>query len=119
MQDSRSQHKNREKAWNVLRARLAQARREAREEEMMQLRRSVVGVARMGRGDKIRTYNWGQQRVTDHRSGLSVHNLGDVMAGEEELGKVIESVRVWMAEREIENLILEEEEKDKGKGKKA
>ena len=113
MQDSRSQHKNREKAWNVLRSRLAQARREAREEEMMQLRRSVVGVARMGRGDKVRTYNWGQQRVTDHRSGMSVHNLDDVMDGGEELDKIIQSVRAWMGEREIENVILEEEEKNK------
>lgn len=113
MQDSRSQHKNREKAWNVLRARLAQARREAREEEIMQLRRSVVGIAKMGRGDKVRTYNWGQQRVTDHRSGLSVHNLDDVMEGGEELDKIIQSVRTWMGEREIENLIIEEESSKK------
>jgi peptide chain release factor 1 len=113
MQDSRSQHKNREKAWNVLRARLAQARREAREEEMMRLRRSVVGIAKMGRGDKVRTYNWGQQRVTDHRSGLSVHNLDDIMEGGEELDKIIQSVRTWMGEREIENLIIEEEESNK------
>lgn len=119
MQDSRSQHKNREKAWNVLRARLAQARREAREEEMMLLRRSVVGVAKMGRGDKVRTYNWGQQRVTDHRSGVSVHNLGDVMEGGVELERIMGSVRTWLGEREIENLILEEEEKGKeGKIKK-
>jgi peptide chain release factor 1 len=80
---------------------------------MMQLRRSVVGVARMGRGDKVRTYNWGQQRVTDHRSGLSVHNLDDVMEGGEELDKIIQSVRTWMGEREIENLILDEEERGK------
>jgi peptide chain release factor 1 len=113
MQDTRSQHKNREKAWNVLRARLAQARREAREEEMMKLRRSVVGVAKMGRGDKVRTYNWGQQRVTDHRSGLSVHNLDDVMEGGDELDKIVESVKNWMGEREIEGLIAEEEEKNK------
>lgn len=110
MQDSRSQHKNREKAWQILRSRLAQARREAREEEMMKLRRSVVGVAKMGRGDKVRTYNWGQQRVTDHRSGLSVHNLDDVMDGGEELDKVIASVKTWMGEREIQVLIAEEED---------
>jgi len=115
MQESRSQHKNREKAWNVLRARLAQSRREAREEEIFKLRRSVVGVAKMGRGDKIRTYNWGQQRVTDHRSGLSVHNLDDVMEGGEELEKIIDSVKVWLSDREIENLIAEEEEASKQK----
>ncbi|KAI4155564.1 MAG: hypothetical protein LQ340_000930, partial [Diploschistes diacapsis] len=55
IQESRSQHKNRQKAWQILRSRLAQARREAREEELARLRLSVVGVARMGRGDKIRT----------------------------------------------------------------
>jgi peptide chain release factor 1 len=109
MQDSRSQHKNRAAAWNILRSRLAQARRDVREEEMMQLRRGVIGVAKMGRGDKVRTYNWGQQRVTDHRSGMSVHNLDDVMEGGNELDKIIDSVRVWLGEREIENLILEEE----------
>ncbi|KAH8820921.1 hypothetical protein F5884DRAFT_720386 [Xylogone sp. PMI_703] len=109
MQDSRSQHKNRDKAWQVLRSRLAQARREAREEEMMNLRRSVVGVAKMGRGDKVRTYNWGQQRVTDHRSGLSVHNLDDVMEGGNELEKIIDSVKGWFGEREVEALIAEEE----------
>ncbi|KAK5279289.1 Peptide chain release factor 1, mitochondrial, partial [Cryomyces antarcticus] len=91
IQDSRSQPKNREKAWHLLRSRLAQARREAREEEMVQMRRSVVGVAKMGRGDKIRTYNWGQQRVTDHRSGLSVHDLDDVLEGGDSLEKVMES----------------------------
>jgi peptide chain release factor 1 len=80
---------------------------------MMRLRRSVVGVAKTGRGDKIRTYSWGQQRVTDHRSGLSVHNLDDVMEGGDELDKIIHSVKAWMGERDIENLILEEEEVNK------
>jgi peptide chain release factor 1 len=109
MQDSRSQHKNREKAWQILRSKLAQARREAREEEVVKLRRSVIGVARMGRGDKVRTYNWGQQRVTDHRSGLSVHNLDNVMEGGEELDKIIDSVKTWLEEREIEGMLAEEE----------
>jgi peptide chain release factor 1 len=109
MQDSRSQHKNREKAWQLLRSKLAQARREAREEEVVRLRRSVIGVARMGRGDKVRTYNWGQQRVTDHRSGLSVHNLDDVMEGGEELDKIIDSVKTWLEEREIEGMLAEDQ----------
>jgi peptide chain release factor 1 len=109
MQDSRSQHKNRERAWQLLRSKLAQARREAREEEVFKLRRSVIGVAKMGRGDKIRTYNWGQQRVTDHRSGLSVHNLDDVMDGGDELDKIIDSVKTWFGEREIEGMLAEEE----------
>ncbi|KAI9823136.1 MAG: hypothetical protein M1832_002579 [Thelocarpon impressellum] len=108
MQDSRSQPKNREKAWRLLRARLAQARREAREEQALALRRSVVGVARVGRGDKVRTYNWGQQRVTDHRSGTTVHALGDVMAGGEGLERLMTSVGAWLAERDLGAVMAEE-----------
>ncbi|KAH7093262.1 hypothetical protein FB567DRAFT_557250 [Paraphoma chrysanthemicola] len=111
MQDSRSQHKNKEAAWSLLRSRIAQLRRERREEEMVNLRRSVVGVAKMGRGDKVRTYNWGQQRVTDHRSGTTVHDLDDVMEGGQTLDKVMESVRNWLMERDVEALIAEEGEK--------
>ncbi|KAI4716235.1 release factor [Aureobasidium sp. EXF-10727] len=109
IQDSRSQPKNREKAWRLLRSRLAQARREQREEEMLAMRRSVVGIAKMGRENKIRTYNWGQQRVTDHRSGISVHDLDDVLEGGIELERVMESVRGWLSEQEVLGLAAEEE----------
>ena len=109
IQDSRSQPKNREKAWRLLRAKIAQARREAREEEMAQMRVSVVGVARMGRGDKIRTYNWGQQRVTDHRSGLTLHHLDDILEGGDGLDKIIDSARAWLTEQELESLAADEE----------
>lgn len=118
MQESRSQHKNREAAWQLLRSRIAQAKREAREEELMKLRRGVIGVAKMGRGDKVRTYNYGQQRVTDHRSGLSVHNLDDVMEGGDELDKVIESVKTWLGEMEIQGMLAEEEAANKPKKSK-
>jgi peptide chain release factor 1 len=109
MQDSRSQHQNRTKAWQILRAKLAQARREAREEEMAQLRIGVVGVSRMGRGDKIRTYNWGQQRVTDHRSGITVRNLDDTLEGGESLDKVMASVKDWLKLKDVESIIADEE----------
>ena len=109
MQDSRSQHKNRAKAWQLLRAKLAQARRDAREEEIAQLRISVVGVARMGRENKVRTYNWGQQRVTDHRSGITVHNLDDILEGGDSLDKVMNSVKEWLKTKDIEALIADEE----------
>ncbi|KAL9022882.1 MAG: hypothetical protein Q9196_007493 [Gyalolechia fulgens] len=109
IQDARSQHKNRQKAWQVLRAKLAQQRREAREEEKAQMRVSVVGVARMGRGDKVRTYNWGQQRVTDHRSGLTLNQLRDVLEGGAGLDEIMESVRGWQRERDVEALIADEE----------
>lgn len=121
MQDSRSQHKNREKAWQLLRSRLAQQRRDAREEEMQTMRKSIAGVSKTGRGDKVRTYNWGQQRVTDHRSGLSVHDLDDVLEGGMVLEKLMESVRGWMADQDIkimiadEEMLAEKEKKDKKK----
>ena len=110
MQDSRSQQKNKEKAWALLRSRIAQARREKREDEIVAMRRSVLGVNKMGRGDKIRTYNWNQQRVTDHRSGTTVHDLDDVMAGGPTLEKVMDSVRGWLMERDVEGMIAEESE---------
>ena len=121
MQDSRSQHANRAKAWQLLRAKIAQSRREAREEEIAKLRTSAVGVARMGRGDKIRTYNWGQQRVTDHRSGITLHHLDDVLEGGRSLDEIMESVDKWQKDREIEGMGGEEEaamkSRERGKAK--
>ncbi|CBF82657.1 putative mitochondrial translation release factor (RF-1) [Aspergillus nidulans FGSC A4] len=102
MQDSRSQHANRKKAWQILRAKLAEARQEAREQELVELRRGAMGgIGRMGRGDKVRTYNYGQSRCTDHRSGFTVHNLDNVLEGGETLVKVMDSVRSWLIDREI------------------
>ncbi|KAL2009253.1 hypothetical protein VTN00DRAFT_7447 [Thermoascus crustaceus] len=113
MQDSRSQHANRKRAWQLLRAKLAEARREAREEELVKLRRGVMGgVAKMGRGDKIRTYNWGQSRCTDHRSGITIHNLGSVLDGGEGLETVMDSVRSWLVDREVEAMVAEEAAKE-------
>ena len=117
IQDQRSQPRNREKAWRFLRSKIAQMRREEKEEKIVSMRRSVVGVAKMGRGDKVRTYNFGQQRVTDHRSGLSVHDLDDVLEGGGELEKVMESVRAWLGEQEVLGLVAEEEANAKEKEK--
>ena len=109
VQDSRSQHKNRQKAWQILRSRLAQSRREAREDELAKMRLSVVGVAKMGRGDKIRTYNWAQQRVTDHRSGLTLRTLDQIMEGEDGLDEIMESVKAWRLESDLEALAADEQ----------
>ncbi|KIW00949.1 uncharacterized protein PV09_07475 [Verruconis gallopava] len=114
IQTGRSQLQNRKTAWEILRARLAQSRREKREEEMLAMRRSVVGVAKIGRGDKIRTYNWSQQRVTDHRSGLSVHGIDGIMAGGPNLEKLMDSVRKWMVEKEVESMIAEVKDNENG-----
>lgn len=109
MQDSRSQHRNREAAWTLLRSRLGARRREEREEQAWALRNSVLSKDRITRGDKIRTYNYSQDRCTDHRSGLDVHNLPDVLEGGIMLGRVMESARDYLVKRDIEALIVEEE----------
>ncbi|KAJ2970635.1 hypothetical protein NUW58_g9632 [Xylaria curta] len=109
MQDSRSQHTNRKSAWALLRSRLAQKRREEREEQAQALRNSVLSKDRITRGDKIRTYNYSQDRCSDHRSGLDVHNLPDVLDGGETLDKIMDSTREWLIQRDIQALIAEEE----------
>lgn len=114
MQESRSQHKNREKAWQILRAKLAQKRREEREQELLALRRKAMGgVAMTGREDKVRTYNYSQQRVTDHRCGSETVNLPDVLAGGEALDRMMRDVRDWMQEQEVAALAAVEEAKAK------
>ncbi|KAI0812071.1 release factor [Xylaria sp. FL0064] len=109
MQDSRSQHANRKAAWALLRSRLAQKRREEREEAAWALRNSVLSKDRITRGDKIRTYNYSQDRCSDHRSGLDVHNLPDVLNGGETLDKIMASTKEWLIQRDIETVIAEEE----------
>ncbi len=109
MQDSRSQHSNRKAAWALLRSRIAQRRREEREEAAWALRNSVLSKDRITRGDKIRTYNYSQDRCSDHRSGLDVYNLPDVLDGGESLGKIMASTKEWLIGRDIQALIAEEE----------
>ncbi|MBI4187756.1 MAG: peptide chain release factor 1 [Chloroflexi bacterium] len=79
-QDERSQLRNRMKAMAVLRARLLDAEQRKQEEQVMQQRRSQVGTGE--RAEKIRTYNFPQDRVTDHRIGLSLRNLPRIMEGD-------------------------------------
>jgi peptide chain release factor 1 len=87
-QDERSQIKNREKAMKVLRARLYEAEMERKEKERALDRKSQVGTG--DRSERIRTYNFPQNRVTDHRIGLSLHKLEQVLEGN--LDEIIDSL---------------------------
>ena len=79
MQDEKSQIKNREKAMRVLRARLQEIEEQKQHEAIASDRRSMVGSG--DRSEKIRTYNFKENRVTDHRIGLTIHQLDQVMDG--------------------------------------
>jgi peptide chain release factor 1 len=79
-QDEKSQHKNKAKAMKVLRARLFEAERERREAERAATRRGQVGTG--DRSERIRTYNFPQGRVTDHRINLTLYKLDRVLTGE-------------------------------------
>lgn len=111
MQDHRSQSRNREEAWKLLRSRIASQRAEAREEEAAKLRNSVLSKTQITRGDKIRTYNYNQDRCTDHRAGIDVHNLPNVLEGGDTLDKVMDAAKDWLVEKEIEAMVAEEEAK--------
>ena len=87
-QDERSQHKNRARAMSLLNARLLAAERERRDSERAETRRLLVGSG--DRSQRIRTYNFPQGRVTDHRINLTLYKLGAIMAGG--LGEVVEAL---------------------------
>jgi peptide chain release factor 1 len=89
-QDERSQLKNRTKAMRTLRARIVEAEREKQDAEIAQNRKAQVGTG--DRSEKIRTYNFPQNRVTDHRIGLTVHKLDQVLAGD--LEEIVQALRV-------------------------
>ncbi|MCH9662382.1 MAG: peptide chain release factor 1 [Gammaproteobacteria bacterium] len=78
-QSGRSQHKNRASAMSLLHARILKDRQQQVEETQSQLRRSMIGSG--DRSERIRTYNYPQGRVTDHRIGLTVHNLPEILDG--------------------------------------
>lgn len=96
-QDERSQLKNRDKAMRVLRSRLKQLEDEKRLSEQSAMRRLMIGSG--DRSDKIRTYNFPQDRVTDHRIGQSWHSLDRLMAGE------IDAITTAMRHTELHDLL--------------
>lgn len=88
-QDERSQHKNKLKAMNVLKARILAAQEEKRMEEMSKERKSQVGTGM--RAEKVRTYNYPQNRVTDHQVELTLKKLDRVMEGD--LDEIVQELR--------------------------
>lgn len=88
-QDERSQHKNRSKAMSLLKTRLLDAEQSKQKKEQAQTRKSLVGSG--DRSERIRTYNYPQGRLTDHRINLTIYQLNDVMEGN--LSLVIDSLK--------------------------
>jgi len=92
-QDGRSQLKNKEKAMSILRARLLERKQREEEEKYSAQRRGQIGTG--GREEKIRTYNFPQNRLTDHRIGLTLYNLDRVIDGDlEEMIKALQAADV-------------------------
>jgi peptide chain release factor 1 len=89
-QDEKSQHKNKTKAMKVLRSRLLENAKSEQNEKIAEARRSMVGSG--DRSAKIRTYNFPQARVTDHRIGLTVHDLNGVLGGD--LERIINALAI-------------------------
>lgn len=95
-QDEKSQHKNKAKAMKVLRSRLLEAEQERLALERADARKSQVGSG--DRSEKIRTYNFPQSRVTDHRAGITLHRLEQILEGD--LEELFESVALKLSEKE-------------------
>ena len=100
MQDEKSQHKNRAKAWRVLRSRIYEHFQSRERAERDSQRKSMIGSG--DRSQKIRTYNFPQNRVTDHRINLSLYNLDKILAGD--MKEVIAALKEYDKEQRLKNL---------------
>lgn len=102
-QDQKSQIKNKEKAWSVLRARLFDLEQSKKDAERSAARKSMVGNG--DRSEKIRTYNYPQDRVTDHRINYSAHNLPGFMMGN--MDDMLDALNVYAKEEQLKADITE------------
>lgn len=99
-QDQKSQIKNKEKAWEVLRARLFDFQQSKLDAERSAARKNMVGNG--DRSEKIRTYNYPQDRVTDHRINLTLHNLPSFMMGN--MDEMLDALNVYAKEEQFKEL---------------
>jgi peptide chain release factor 1 len=98
-QDEKSQLQNKEKALRILRSRLLQVERERQEAELASARKSQVRGG--GRSEKIRTYNFKENRITDHRVGVTLHALEQVLAGGEQLDELVDALAADERRRQL------------------
>jgi peptide chain release factor 1 len=102
MRDERSQHKNRAKAWRILRSRVFEHYQSQKKAERDQKRHSMIGTG--DRSQRIRTYNYPQNRITDHRINLDLYCLDRVMMGE--MDELIAAIQTFDREQRLKNLQL-------------
>jgi peptide chain release factor 1 len=105
-QEEKSQHKNRARAEEILRAKLFEHEKAKLDAERAAFRKSQVGTG--DRSEKIRTYNYPQDRVTDHRAGVTVHNLPAVMDGD--LEELFAGLQAWDRERLLEEMLARQDD---------
>ena len=101
-QDEKSQTKNKAKALRVLRSRLYDIALQEQQKSISENRRNQVGSG--DRSEKIRTYNFPQNRLTDHRIGLTVHNLTDILEGN--IGEIIDSLVTHFQAEKLRNAVV-------------
>ena len=100
-QDEKSQHKNKSKGMKILRSRLYELERSRIDQERSQDRKTKIGTG--DRSERIRTYNFPQGRVTDHRINLTLHKLDEFMEGEV-FDEIVENLSLYAQEEELKNL---------------
>ena len=99
-QDEKSQHKNKAKALKILRSKLYELERSKLEQERSSARKSQIGSG--DRSERIRTYNFPQGRVTDHRINLTLHKLSDFLSGDV-FSEISDALQIQFQEQQLES----------------
>jgi peptide chain release factor 1 len=100
MQDEQSQHKNRAKAWRILKSRIYEDVESKKRKQRDSQRRTMIGSG--DRSEKIRTYNYPQNRLTDHRISLSLYSLDRIMNGD--MGELVEALKDYDRQQRLKNI---------------